>query len=100
MSSQQRSLVRRADAFEEVTGALRPRRGRSPCRNGQEIRIDALCEIGEHRRHLTQSAGAFLVTNKIDRRGLDSGNQDRSARRVEALVENFYNIIPMKHRML
>ena len=85
MGLQRRRLVHRADAFEKVAEALRPGHGRSPCRNGQEIRIDALGELGEYRRHLIQSAGAFLVTDKIDRRRLDAGNQDRSARRVEAL---------------
>ena len=91
MGLQRHRLVRRADAFEEVAEALRPGNRRGPRRTGQKVRIDPLGELGEHRRHLIQSAGALFVADKIDRRRLDAGNQDRSARRVEALDRHLGN---------
>ena len=91
MGLQRRRLVHRADAFEEIAEALRPGNGCGSCRTGQKVRIDPLGELGEHRRHLIQSADALFVADKIDRRRLDAGNQDRSARRVEALDRHLGN---------
>ena len=91
MGLQRRRLVHRADAFEEIVEALRPGNGCGSRRTGQKVRIDPLGELGEHRRHLIQSADALFVADKIDRRRLDAGNQDRSARRVEALDRHLGN---------